>query len=135
MKKLHKKISAFALASMVAAGGFAASGVKAHADSYYIPGIGSLVDRLVRYDQIIYHEVKGYAEQNGGKIISVYDNKNDMIKDINRRFKNNKSLIDNLRVPVDCGWGPSRSIRLEIEHHRENIIHVSYYGVYFLIIF
>lgn len=112
MKKIHKKIGAVALASMIVAGGFAASKVESHAwgksPSVVISGYNLDLNKLphnARVDADYLIDFLKFEAKNI-KVIAASNDKNALDNYIKIKYDDDSELIDRLlKVPADCFYG------------------------------
>lgn len=122
MKKLHKKIGAVALASMIVAGGFGASKIDSHAWSLWGSRKSSVVidhrnnwdlksfSKIAKddYDWLINYYLKVERPNSGINIIAVSEDESSMNKYIKQKFGERPELVNRLsRVANSCFYGSS----------------------------
>ena len=145
MKKLHKKIGAIAVASMVVAGGVAASGVESHA--WWGRRAPVVIDhnswdlkKLSKGARIDVDYLEDYIKHNKGKrnieIVAASDNLYDLNEYIKRKFDEKPDLVKRLLLE----GGSSRFYGREVmdilnikQREGHNIVKVKFGQAYLLI--
>lgn len=109
MKKLYKKISAVALASMIVAGGFGASRIDSHAlwgskSSVVIDQSDWDLNKLSHNAKVDVDYLEDYLKHEAGdiKIYVASDSKKDMNDYIKKNYPDQPEL---LREAVECFYG------------------------------
>ena len=115
MKKLHKKVGAMALASMVVAGGVAASGVQSHAVSFLAqkPEVSVKkegLNALSPYARVQYNFIEDYIKDGGGKIVKVSQSQEVMDKHISDSERFRKSVKKEL-LKLPNGWHSGEDVK------------------------